>query len=57
MGKKFMSNQQFKKEHNAKPTRSLSLIIVYVTVEGRNQTLFTLSTFEKKKFEKQKFLL
>ena len=25
------------------------ILIAYVTVEGRNQTLFTLSTFEKKK--------
>ena len=34
-----------------------SLLKPHVTVEGRNQTLFTLCTFEKKKFEKQKFLL
>ena len=27
-------------------------VIIYVAVEGRNQTLFTLSTFEKKKVQK-----
>ena len=29
--------------------------IVYVTVEGRNQTLFTLSTFEKKSSKSRNF--
>ena len=33
----------------------IQLYITYVTVEGRNQTLFTLSTFEKKSSKGRKF--